>query len=147
VVEPFSLATAAVALLTPLLQRAGGRVAEQAADALTDAALPAVKRLYQAVKERLRPGTYAGSQLEGVEQRPDSESRQQALRSALAEELEADPAFAAEVERLVGEAHAAGGVQLTVSDAGVVAGRDVHQRGQYVAGRDLNIGDAGHDPR
>jgi hypothetical protein len=124
-VEPFSLAAAAVA----------------------DAAVPAVKRLYQALKDRLRPGTYAGSQLEGVEQRPDSESRQQALRSALAEELEADPAFAAEVERLVGEAQAAGGVQLTVSDAGVVAGRDVHQRGQYVAGRDLSIGNTDQDQR
>jgi hypothetical protein len=144
-VEPFSLAAAAVALLTPLLQRAVGRFAEQGADALADAAVPTVKRLYQALKDRLRPGTYAGSQLEGVEQRPDSESRQQALRSALAEELEADPTFAAEVNRLVGEAQAAGGVQLTVSDVGVVAGRDVHQRGQYVAGRDLNIGNAGQD--
>lgn len=140
-IEPVSLAAAAVSLLAPFLQRLGGRVAEDASDALADAALPVVKRLYQTVKARLLPGSYAGNQLEGVEKRPDSEGRQQALRTALAEELAADPELAAQVERLVSEAQAAG-VQVIASDAGVVAGRDVHQRGQYVAGRDLHIGDA-----
>lgn len=146
-VEPVSLATAVVSLLAPFLRQLGGQVAEKASAELTDAALPAIKRLYHTLKERLRPGSYARSQLQGVEERPDSEGRQQALRSALAEELESDPAFAAEVERLVSEAQAASGVQITANDTGVVAGRDVHQRGQYVAGRDLHIGDADRDRR
>jgi len=144
VVEPVSLAAAAVSLLAPFLQRLGGQVAEQASDALADAAVPVVKRLYQTVKAKLLPGSYAGNQLEGVEERPDSEGRQQALRTALAEELAADPEFSVQVARLVSEAQAAG-VQVVANDAGAVAGRDVHQHGQYVAGRDLLIGDAERD--
>ncbi len=145
-IEPISLAAATVSLLVPLLQRLGGRVADRASDALADAAVPAVKRLYQTLKERLRPGSYAGNQLQGVEERPDSEGRQQALRTALAEELAADQELAAQVERLVDEARAAG-AHINARDAGVVAGRDVHQHGQYVAGRDLQIGGAEPDRR
>jgi murein L,D-transpeptidase YcbB/YkuD len=138
-VEPVSLAASAVALLVPYLERVAGRVAEQATDALADAAIPALKRLYEAVKARLRPGTYAGNQLQGVEERPDSEGRQQALRSALAEEVESDPAFAAELDRLVSQAQTATGVRVTATDVGVIAGRDAHLRGGYVAGRDMDL--------
>jgi hypothetical protein len=139
-VEPISLAVAAISLLAPYLERFAGRVAEQTADATADLALPAVRRLYEAVKAKLRPGTYAGAQLQGVVERPDSEGRQQALRTALVEEMESDPAFAAELERLVAEAQAAVGAQVTATNAGVVAGRDVTQRGNFVAGRDMSIG-------
>ncbi|HET9610553.1 MAG TPA: hypothetical protein VFP06_13165 [Acidimicrobiales bacterium] len=139
-VDPVTLAAAAVAILAPFLRRVTEQTADNVSEAISDAAVPAAKRLYQAVRARLRPGSYAANQLDGVEERPDSESRQQALQAALAEELEADPSFAAELEALVTEAQAAG-VQITARDTGAVAGRDVHQRGRYVAGRDLNIGD------
>ena len=66
-----------------------------------ESALPAVKRVYEAVKARLRPGSYAGNQLQGVEEKPESQGRQQALQGALAEVLEEDQGFAAELERLV----------------------------------------------
>ena len=139
-VEPVSIATAAVALLAPYLGRLVDRVAQQTTDAIADSALPAVKRLYAAMKAKLRPGTYAGSQLQGLEERPESEGRQQALRTALVEEMSGDPSFAAELERLVQEAWEAGGVQISGTDTGAIAGRDVIQRGQYVAGRDMEIG-------
>lgn len=139
-VEPAGLAATAVALLTPYLQRLAGRVVEHAADAIADEALPAVQRLYDTLRVRLRPGTYAANQLQGVEESPDSDGRQQALRAALVEELEDDPAFAAEIERLVNDTQEAGGVQIRVTDTGIVAGRDVNQRGRYVAGRDMTVG-------
>jgi hypothetical protein len=146
VIEPISLAAMTVTLLVPFLQRIGERVADHASDALADAAVPAVKRLYQTLKAKLSPGSYAANQLQGVEERPDSEGRQQALATALAEALAADQELAAQVERLVDEARAAG-AQVNARDAGVVAGRDVHQHGQYVAGRDLHIGGAESDRR
>jgi hypothetical protein len=139
-VEPFSLAAAAVTLLAPYLERLAGRVAEQATDTIADAALPTVKRLYQTVKAKLRPGSYAGNQLQGLEERPESEGRRQAMRTALAEELESDPTFAAELERLISEAQAAGGIRITATDVGVVSGKDAHLRGNYVAGRDMTVG-------
>ncbi|MCT9078534.1 hypothetical protein [Streptomyces fulvoviolaceus] len=112
---------------------------ERTADALSDSAFPKVQRLYQAVKNKLAPGSYSGNVLEGAEDRPDSESRRQALSAALAEELEDDPAFAAEVERLVAEAEGAG-ARVTAVDSGATAGRDFIQYGRYVAGRDMAIG-------
>ena len=139
-VEPVSLAASAVALLVPYLQQAAGRVAEQATDAAVDVALPALKRLYEVVKAKLRPGTYGGNQLRGMEERPDSEGRQQALRTALVEELESDPSFAAELVHVVREAQEATGVRVSAVDAGVVAGRDARLRGRFVAGRDMNLG-------
>lgn len=140
--DPVSLAAAAVGLLAPFLQRIGEKTAEEVSQTLSEEAVPALKRLFNGLKNRLRPGSYAGNQLEGVEERPDSAPRQEALRDALVEEFEADPAFAAEVESLVKEAEAAGGVRvITATDAGVVAGGDVHQQGRYVAGRDMTIGD------
>jgi hypothetical protein len=138
--DPVTLAAAAVGLLAPFLRSIGDTVAGEASETLSDAAVPVVKRLFKALKERLVPGSYSGNQLDGVEEKPDSATRRQALRDALAEEIAADPAFAAEVEALVTEADAAGGVQVTATDAGVVAGGDVHQRGRYVAGRDMTIG-------
>jgi hypothetical protein len=142
--DPVTLAATAVGLLAPFLQRLGEKTAEKTSEevsqTLSEGAVPAVKRLLKALKERLRPGTYAGNQLEGVEEKPASDTRQQALRDALAEELQADPAFAAEVQGLVDEAEAAGGVRVTATDAGVVAGGDVHQSGTYVAGRDMTLG-------
>jgi hypothetical protein len=148
--DPVTLAAAAVGLLGPFLRSIGDKTAEKTAEevsqTLSERAVPAVKRLFKALKEKLRPGSYAGNQLEGVEEKPDSDTRRQALTDALAEELEADPAFAAEVEGLVNEAEAAGGVQVTATDAGVVAGGDVHQSGTYVAGRDMTIGGAPPPP-
>ena len=140
-VEPVSLAATAVALLAPYLKR----LAERTADDVADAALPAVKRLYQAVKQKLRPGTGAGQQLERVEQQPGSEAGRQALHTALAVELARDPGFADELASLVREAEAAGAPSVLASDAGVVAGRDVRQEGTYVAGRDMTIGGPGPD--
>jgi AcrR family transcriptional regulator len=139
-VEPVSLAAAAVALLASYLQRAAGRIIDRTADAIGDSAVPVVERLYETVKARLKPGTYAGNQLLGVEENPTSPGRQQALQIALAEAMEANAAFAAEIEHLVTAVQAAGGTQVVVTDAGAVAGRDIHQRGQYVAARDMTIG-------
>ncbi|MDQ4069098.1 MAG: hypothetical protein M3203_06465 [Actinomycetota bacterium] len=138
--DPVSLAAAAVGLLAPFLQRIGEKTAEEVSETLSEETVPALKRLFNALKDRLRPGSYAGNQLEGVEERPDSGPRQQALRDALVEQFEADPAFAAEVESLVKEAQATAGVQvITATDAGAIAGRDVRQQGHYVSGRDITI--------
>jgi hypothetical protein len=144
VLEPVSLAAAVVSMLVPLLQRLRGHDEEGGPDVLGIAG-PIVERLYEAVKARLAAESYAGHQLDGVEERPDSEARRQALIAALAEELEADPDFAADLDGLVGEARAAGAVQVVSHDSGATAGRDVQQHGTYVAGRDLTIGDTGPD--
>jgi hypothetical protein len=148
--DPITLAGAAVGLLVPYLQKLAGKVADQATEQLSEAALPAVKRVYQAVKARLHPGSYAGNQLAGVEEKPDSPTRQQALQGALAEVLVEDEGFAAELERLVAVARKAAGWQAQVGKVeGTAAfGGDVHQQAEYLAGRDMTVNtDERRDPK
>jgi hypothetical protein len=139
-VDPVSLAGAVVALVAPYLKRVLEGSADRAAEAAADAALPAAKRLFEAVKRRLRPGSYQAAQLEGVEEMPSSEGRQAALKTALVELFESEPALITELEPLVKAAEAEAGIRITASDAGIVAGGDVHQQGTYTAGRDQHIG-------
>ena len=101
------------------------------------------------MKRRLVPGTYAGSQLAGVEEHPERTGRQQALASALAEALEEDAGFVAELAELVTEAQAAVRVQVRFGlvEGPVAIGGDVHQHGHNVAGHDLTIGPEEHRGR
>ncbi len=138
--EPLSLAAAALALLVPFFKQAAGKLAERAGEAVADTALPKVRALYERVRAKLAPGSYEGALLDGVQAEPDDAGRQEILKAELAKVIADDRGFATELGRLVDEAEKAGGVQIVATDTGVVAGRDVHQRGKYVAGRDMTIG-------
>jgi len=138
-VEPLSLAAAAVGLLVPYFQQAAGQVAERAGEALADAGLSKVKALYARVRAKLAPGSYRGALLEGVQAEPEDPGRLEILQAELAKLIAADPQFAGELERLVADAEQAGAVRVTAIGSGMVAGRDVHQRGRYAAGRDMTI--------
>jgi hypothetical protein len=140
--EPLSLAAAAVALLAPYLQQAGGVLADRAGEAIANAALPKVKELYERVRAKLRPGSYQGALLDGVQEAPGDTGRQEILKAELAKVISQDRQFAAELERLVNEVQAVGGVKITASDAKVVAGHDVYQwAGGDVVGGDKIGGD------
>jgi hypothetical protein len=140
VVDPLSLAAAAVGLLVPLFRATADKFAERAGEVIADAALPKVKALYERVRARCVPGSYQGALLDGVEAEPDDPGRQEILKAELAKLLAQDKKFATDLQHLIDEAEQAGGVRVTATDAGAVAGRDVNQRGRYVAGRDLRIG-------
>ena len=138
--DPLSLAAAVVGLLVPLFKQAAGRLAERSGESVADAAIPAVKALFARVRARLAPDKYRGALLDGLQAEPNDTERQQILKSELAKLIAQDEEFAAELARLVVEAEQAEGVQVTATDSGIVAGRDVYQQGQYIAGRDLTIG-------
>jgi hypothetical protein len=107
---------------------------------VSDAALPAVGHLFQAVKRRLAPGSYAANQLAGLEEHPERRGRQKAFASALEEMFEQNPGFAEEFQRLVAEVRAAGiKTKLDHVEGPVAIGGDVHQQGHNVAGHDLVI--------
>jgi hypothetical protein len=146
-VEPLSLAAAAVGLLVPFFKETAGKLAERASEAIAEAAVPSVKRLYEFVRAKLAPGSYQGALLDGVQVEPDDAGRQEILKAELAKLVAQDQQFATELARLVGEAQQAGGVQIAATDAGVVAGRDANLRGRYVAGRDLRIGEVPEEDR
>lgn len=140
IVDPLTLATAAIGLLVPYFKQAADKIAERVGESITDAALPKIKALYQRIRARLARDSYQGTLLDGVEAEPDNPGRQEILKTELAKILSEDRQFAAELEHLVEEAQEASGLRISATDAGVVAGRDAILRGRYVAGRDMKIG-------
>jgi hypothetical protein len=139
--DPVSLATSAAALLAPyLLDRGIGKVADE----VTEAAVAKVRELYRWLRGALA-GRPADRALDRLERDPGNDGYLVAFQVELADLVESksgsDQAFVATLERLVEEAQRAAGVSFSqVHDTGAVAGRDVHLRGGYVAGRDMIIG-------
>jgi hypothetical protein len=98
-VDPTVLASQALALLGPYLTKAGeaaaGKVGEAAAKH-ADAILGAIRRKFGADHD-----TYAEQTLAKVEKEPHAEWPKQALQGLLTEKVQEDPAFMAELERLL----------------------------------------------
>jgi len=98
-----AIAVAATALLGPYLAKAGEAFAKKAGEKLAEKA----GALYQAVKKKFKGDAYAEQTLARVEEKPELEGRQAALKEVLTEKLEEDADFAETVRRLVEEAKAA----------------------------------------
>jgi internalin A len=78
-----------------------------------------MERLYETLKSRLQPGSYEAGQLVGVEAKPGSSARQQALKGALAEHLVENPELVTELQIRVAEARRANSkVQVVSSGTG-----------------------------
>jgi hypothetical protein len=140
--DPTALATAAVSLIAAFLGRVGEQAADEAAGELGQAAVGKLRRLYEAVKRRVAPDSFAQGALERLEQQPENQRRQGALEDAVAEMAAADQGFRDELARLLEEVRAAAGDRIEISESGAVAIHgDVRMRGTYVAGRDMTFGD------
>jgi hypothetical protein len=91
-----------VAILAPYFAEAGKTAAVKAGDAAVDG----IRALASMIRRKFEDDgdDYAKETLSRLENKPDDQGRQAALQGVIAEKAEADPAFAAEVERLVQEA-------------------------------------------
>ena len=139
--DPVALASAAASLIAAFLGRVGEQAADRAAGELGEAAVGRLRGLYEAVKRRLAPGTFAQGALERLEQQPENDRRRAALEDALVELAEVDQGFREELSGLVEEVKTAGGDRIEISESGAVAIHgDVRMRGTYVAGRDMRFG-------
>lgn len=119
--DPVSLATAAVALLGPYLVEGGKEAAKTAAN-----------DLYAWLKGKLTGR--AAEALDDLEQDPSSELNRADLCKQLARALAADPALLAELRRLLPEGAAAGAVTQTLdqSHSTNAKGSQVHGTGNVV---------------
>jgi len=95
------LAAAAVALLAPYLAEAGKSIAGKAGEA----AEAGIKAIHARVRRRLHddPDDFGKKALARFEEEPADEGRQRTLTAVVAEKLQADEAFAAELRGLVEE--------------------------------------------
>lgn len=134
--DPVTLAAAAMAVIRPFLGKFTDATAAKAADATAGAVGSGALELYRAVRKRMAHDGYHAAILQGAEDQPGSDDRVETLTRTLAAIIEADPDFAAAIEQLTGQS----GQDITVTDSGAVAGRDVTITAANVAGRDLTIG-------
>ena len=136
------LAAAAVALLVPYLGQIGGHLAGRVATDLTEAVMGRLDRLYERVQARLA-GDAGQRALDRLRERPDDQLRQASLQDVLAEALEDDPRFAAELTTMIRDIRslAPNLTQVNIQSSGAVAtgGGDVRMTGDTVAGRDITI--------
>jgi hypothetical protein len=133
-------AAAAVALLVPYLGQLGGHLAGRVATDLTEAVMARLDRLYDRVKARFAGDHARERALQRLEERPDDRLRQASLQDVLAETLETDPGFAAELTAMIRDVRALAPnlTQVNISDSGATAiDGDVRMTGHTVAGRDI----------
>ncbi len=102
--DPVTIASATIALLTPYLVKAGDEVAKKAAGA----AWEKVTEIYKALKERLarEKDKYPKETFKRFEKEP--EKRKQAMQETLAEILEKDSDFAKKLMEMVKNANKLG---------------------------------------
>jgi hypothetical protein len=137
-VDPTILSSGVVAGLVTFFQRTATRTLESGSDAASQAVIARLKTLYGALKTRLAGDAAESRALDRLEEQPTSTARQRVLEGVLIEAIEQDPTFAGEIARLLADAER-DGARMSVADSGAVAGGDLHQRGQYIAGRDLTL--------
>jgi hypothetical protein len=139
--DPATLAGLAVGALVRYLAAKGARLAGRAGGDVDRAIDQRLDRLYETVRARIVGDRSVEGTLHQLEADPADERQQGRLEYALENFLDSDRAFAATLAALLGglaDQHQGG---VTVRDAGPVAfGGNVHQSGQYVAGRDLDVG-------
>lgn len=134
--DPVTLSVAAMAIIKPFLGKFTDATVAKAADATADAASSGALELYRAVRKRMTHDSYHAAILQGAEDQPASEDRVETLSRTLAAIIKTDPDFAAAIEKLTGQ----GAQDITVTDSGAVAGRDVNITATNAAARDLIIG-------
>lgn len=100
-----AISIAVVALLGPYLSKVGGAFAEEAGKKLAEK----VSELHKLIKEKFRDDTYAEQTLNRVEEKPESEGRQTALKAVLAEKMEESADFAEKIQYLLKECESTAG--------------------------------------
>jgi hypothetical protein len=107
--DPFTmtLATSAVAIVTPFLKKGVEKFAEEvggeAGKRVGEVVVDKTKKLFSKLKEKLSGNREGALNLELFESNPENQSYAQNFGDALARELDKDKDFAQEVDRLVNE--------------------------------------------
>lgn len=140
--DPVSLAGIVVPLLVHYLKEISQPLAERAGTALDETATRWLARIHDRVRSGLAPDPFAAEALNRLKEESANELRQATLRTALAEILTEQPAFLADLTRLVEDAQTeAGQTVTTIIGSGATSVRgNINLQGSQVAGRDLHIG-------
>ena len=112
--DPITLAAAATTLLAPYLAKAGEKAAEKIGEKLPEA----IGKVWNAIAAKFKGRPAAVGAANELTAKPDDADNQEAFNVQLRKLLKDDPAFAAELERLL---RAAGGDTIVNTGSGAVA--------------------------
>jgi hypothetical protein len=125
VVEVAAL-TAFLAPFLPTLLRAGNKLAERAADAVSDEAFTYARALWEKLKPRIGERPEAQKAAEAVAAKPEDAAALEALRGELGTLLDEDPKLRSDLAGIWQQAQTANVVQVTAAgDRSVAVGGDV----------------------
>ncbi len=117
--DPLTLATTAAKFLSPYLVKAGEKAAEK-----IGAQLPAAAgKMWTAITTRFTGKPAAEEAVQDLVVRPDDQLNQSTFANQLRKVLEAEPAFAVELERLLSSAQSEGGDTIVNTGSGSIATR------------------------
>jgi hypothetical protein len=115
--EPVTLATTALTFLSPYLAKAGEKAVEKVGEKLPEA----VGHVWNTIAARFKGKQPAEEAVADLLAKPDDQLMQSTFVNQLRKVLEADPAFAAEFERLLSSAQRQAGDTITNTGSGAVA--------------------------
>jgi hypothetical protein len=114
-----TLATTVVAFLAPYLVKAGEKAVEEVGKKLPDLA----GNMWNAITARFKNNPAADEAVQDFAAKPDDQLNQSAFANQLRKILEAQPAFAAELVRLIDGAQRESGDTIIVTGSGAAATR------------------------
>ena len=114
--DPLTLATTAASFLAPYFIKAGEKAFETVSEKSVDS-------LWRAITSRFKGKATAEEAVKDLVARPADGDNQAAFRKELRKVLEADPAFAVELERLLISAQHQGGDTVINTGSGAVAAK------------------------
>ena len=118
--------TAFLAPFLPTLVKAGNKLVEKAADAVSDEAFTYARALWEKLKPRVAEKPEAQAAADAVAAQPEDEAAREALRGELSKLLDEDRTLASDVAGIWQQAQTANVVQVTAAgDRSVAIGGDV----------------------
>jgi hypothetical protein len=115
--EPLTIATTAVAFLSPYLLKAGEKAAEEVGKKLPEAAAS----VWNAITTRFRGNVVAEAAVKDLVEQPGDQLNQSTFANQLRKALQDEPAFATELAHLLEEAKRQSGDTISNTGSGAVA--------------------------
>jgi hypothetical protein len=115
--DPLTLATGAVTILSPYLVKIGEKAAEEVGKKLPEAAA----KVWNAIMTKFRGKAAAEEAVKDFVAEPDDEDNRAAFRKELRKVLEGEPTFATELTHLLEDAKRQSGDTISNTGSGAVA--------------------------
>jgi hypothetical protein len=143
--DPLTLATSAVTILSPYLVKIGEKGAEEVGKKLPEA----VVKLWNAILTKFRGNMVAEAAMKDLAENPGDQLNQSTFANQLRKVLEAEPTFATELAALLEEAKRQGNSTIINTGSGAVATSDgvaagaggVAVRGDVQGGINMGVSD------